>query len=493
MAVDAKHPDYAFWDPIWKQMRATELGEEAVKEQKEIWLPKPDGFTAQLDQGRRMYDAYLARAQFPDIIQPTLQGMVGVIHRVEAQIEGLEEGSPLAYLWERCTKDDRVPLEVFHRRITAEILLMGRYEILVDVSSEGDGQPYFVGYNTEQLTNWSDNDLSLFVLNESRQVQGGEGHDEFEWRDETRHRVLRLVDGVYTQQVYLQDDVNNTGEADLVEPVAQGGKRLEEIPFVVVGPREITTRVIDPPPLKGVSGASLAIFRLDADYRHQLFNSGQETFVIIGGEQGFTPPVLGSGVVITLPEGSDAKYAGPSGVGIASHRTAIIDARQDAVAAGVKLFDTQAKAESGEALRLRAAAQTATLTTISQCSAAALEKALRYAAMFVGQDPNEIIVKPNLRFVDTTIDPAKAESLVRIWQSGAMAKETLYENLQRGEIASSERTFEEEQALIDQEMIDNPMNMADGGAPGGGQMDADGFKMSDKFVEDGADLVLEDK
>lgn len=489
MAVDAKHPDYDFWDPIWKQMRATELGEEAVKKEKETWLPKPDGFTAQSDLGKRMYTAYLTRAQFPDILQPTLQGMVGVIHRVEAQIEGLEKGKPLAYLWERCTKDDRVPLEVFHRRITAEILLMGRYEILVDVSSDGDGQPYFVGYNTEQLTNWSDNDLSLFVLNESRQVQGGEGHDEFEWHDEKRHRVLRLVDGVYTQQVYLDDAENG----ETVEPIAKGAKKIEEIPFVVVGPREITTRVIDPPPLKGVSSASLAIYRLDADYRHQMFNSGQETFVMIGGEAGVTPPVLGSGVIITLPEGSDAKYVSPSGVGIEAHRTAIIDARQDAVAAGVKLFDTQAKAESGEALRLRAAAQTATLTTISQCSAAALEKALRYAALFVGQDPEEIIVKPNLRFVDTTIDPPKAESLVRIWQSGAISKETLYENLQRGEIASSERTFEEEQALIEQEMIDNPM-MAGGGDPAaGGNLDADGFKMSDKLVEDGQDLVLEDK
>ncbi len=449
MSVDAKHPEMSFWEPIWEQMRATEQGEEAVKAKGELWLPKPDGFKFQTDQGSAFYTAYTKRAQFPDIIQPTLQGMVGVIHRMEAKIEGLEEGKPLAYMWERCTRDDRIPLEVFHRRITAEILLMARYGILVDVSSDGDGQPYFVGYRTEQIINWTEYDLDMFVLDESRKVR-----DEFEWKDEKRYRVLHLLEGQYAQELYVDSTEESQG---LLIPVARGGKELEEIPFVVVGPREVTARTIDPPPLKGVSGASLAIYRLDADYRHQMFNSGQETLVLTGIEGDHIPKVVGSGVIIGLPLQADAKYVGPSGVGIAAHRQAIIDARQDAVAAGVKLFDTQAKAESGEALRLRSAAQTATLTTIAQCSAAALEKALRYAALFVGQDPNEIVVKPNLRFVDTALDPVKAASLVTIWQAGGMSKISLIENLQRGDIVSEERTVDEEIELINQEMIDNPL------------------------------------
>lgn len=500
MAVDAKHPEMDFWEPIWKQMRATEMGEEAVKQEKEVWLPKPNGFNYQLDGGAAMYGAYLARAAFPDILQPTLQGMVGVIHRLEAQITGLEEGKPLAYMWERCTLDDRIPLEVFHRRITAEILLMSRYGVLVDVPSKGEdvGKPYFVGYSTEQIINWSENEMSLFVLDESRRVRGGEGYDEFEWRDEKRFRVLRLTDEEkprYSMQLFV-DNVD-VGEEEIF-PVARANGEVQEIPFVVVGPRELTTRGIDPPPLKGVSAASLVIYRLDADYKHQLFNSGQETFVIKGGEADATPKVLGSGVVITLSEEGDAKYVSPTCSGIAAHRTAIIDARQEAVAAGVKLFDQGSKAESGEALRLRSAAQTATLTTISQCSAAALEKALRHAAVFVGQDPNEIVVKPNLRFVDTTLDPQKAMSLVEIWQGGAISKQTLYENLQRGEIASAERTFEEEQEIIDKEMIDNPMlgGGAGGQVPGstpldGEETDPGSLVTTERFVENGDGLEIE--
>ena len=42
--------------------------------------------------------------------------------------------------------------------------------------------------------------------------------------------------------------------------------------------------------------------------------------------------------------------------------------------------------------------------------------------------------------------------LVKLWQDEAISYETLYENLQRGEIASSERDFEEELKIIDEEV-----------------------------------------
>lgn len=457
MAVDSKHPLWELFNPIWTTMRDAEAGEEAVKDKNEEYLPKPSGFNGQADGGSKMYEAYKKRAQFPDILQPTLAGMVGVIHRVDANVTGLEEGKPLAYMWEKCTRDDQLPLEVFHRRITSEILLMGRYSIFTDVPSGDDpnvnwevGLPYFVGYGAEQLINWSEFERDLYVLDESRKVRG---NDEFAWEDEKRFRVLRRKNGAYTVQVFAGEQVETGGP--LISPMARAAKTIQEIPLVVVGPRELSSRIVEQPPLKGVAKASMAIYRLDADYRHQLFNTGQETLFVIGSED--TPKVVGSGVVIGLPIDGSAMYVGPKGIGISAHRQAIMDARQDANAAGVKLFDTQSKAESGEALRLRSSAQTATLTSIAQTSAAALERALRYAAVFVGQDPEEIVVKPNLQFVDTKMSPQEAGELVTVWQSGAISKQTLYENLQKGEIASSERTFEEEQELISQEEVDDPM------------------------------------
>ena len=105
-----------------------------------------------------------------------------------------------------------------------------------------------------------------------------------------------------------------------------------------------------------------------------------------------------------------------------SHRTAILDERENAVANGVKLFDSKKEAESGEALHLRGAAQQASITTVAKASAACLEKALRYAAQFVGQKPDEITVKPNLEFVEQLLDPQKGVYLMQMWQGGASRK-----------------------------------------------------------------------
>lgn len=146
------------------------------------------------------------------------------------------------------------------------------------------------------------------------------------------------------------------------------------------------------------------------------------------------------------------KYVGRAGTGIAAHRTAILDERQNAAQSGARLFNSSESktAESGDALRIRFAAETATLTSIALSSAQGLEKSLRHIAVMIGQSPEAVTVKPNLSFVDATLTPQEAASLVSLWQNGAISYETLYENLQRG-VASAERDFEAELKLIDEE------------------------------------------
>jgi Domain of unknown function (DUF4055) len=135
-----------------------------------------------------------------------------------------------------------------------------------------------------------------------------------------------------------------------------------------------------------VSQAALAEYRLDADYRHQLYMSGQETFVVTGIEKNEAPTILGASVILTFKEGAEASYVSPSCAGIEAHRLAKQDEIEAAAMAGARMFTTaEAPAqESGEAMKLRFAGETATLTSIAQSAAQGLEKALRYAAQFIG-------------------------------------------------------------------------------------------------------------
>ncbi|KKB09396.1 DUF4055 domain-containing protein [Devosia chinhatensis] len=438
--VSTKHPDYIARADQWQLMRNTSGGEGEVKAAGEEYLPQPSGFKAQADGGRALYAAYQKRAQFPEIVHPTIHGMVGVIHRTEAQIEMPEAMMPL---WERATKDG-LPLEALHRRITAELLTTGRYALLADAATEGSDLPWLAGYSGEALINWA-HDRSLFVLDES-----GLKREGFRWEQEQRFRVLELRDGRYQVQTYTGTE-RTAGE--IIEPTGKGNARLTEIPFVVIGARDLSLPP-ELPPLMGVGRSAIALYQLSADYRWQLFMTGQETLVVINGD---APTAVGAGAVIAIQQGDnvgtpDVKYVGPAGTGIGAHRTAIQDERAAAAQAGARLFSSEQKsAESGDALRIRFAAETATLTTIAQSSAQGLERALRHIAVMIGHDPEEVTVKPNLSFIDTSLSPAEAESLVRVWQEGAISYETLYERLQRGEIASAERSAEDELALVDEE------------------------------------------
>lgn len=452
--VDTPHPDYESRAGEWKLMRDAARGETAIKDERELYLPKPSGFAQSGLEGERLYRAYMARAQFSEILTPTISGMVGVIHHREAKIE---MPAPLERLWERSTRDG-LPLEGLHRRITAELLTTGRYALLPDAPREG-GDVYLAGYSAEALINWSDAE-DFFVLDESTRQRDG-----FKWEKVGRWRVLELRDGIYTGQLY--GGAEKLPIEGAYTPRTRGGRQLDFIPLVVIGATDLT---VDPdePPLIGVARAALAEYQLSADYRWQLFMSGQETLFVINAK---APSAVGAGVVVTLQGGDgsppDAKYVGPAGTGIDAHKVAMADQREKAVAMGAKLFDDGRRAaESGEALKIRFASQTATLTSIALASAQGLEKALRHVALLEGLNPDDVTVEANLSFLNARMTAAEAETLVKVWQAGAISYETLYANLQRGDIASQERDADAEHELIDDEQFREPTPPEAGFLPG---------------------------
>ncbi len=101
--------------------------------------------------------------------------------------------------------------------------------------------------------------------------------------------------------------------------------------------------------------------------------------------------------------------------------------------------------------------------TISQASAKALEKVLKFIAVMKGLNPDEITVKANLSFMDSTLTPQEVVDVIKGWQEGGYSYQTMYERLQKGEAVSAERTAEEEQALIDKEMASGEGTLAEAG------------------------------
>lgn len=448
--VDSRHPDYEKAKDNWVVMDDAAEGDLAVKGKDEAYLPMPDGFKKQDDSGAAYYKAYKTRSQFPEITAPSARGMVGMVHRVPAVIN---LPPALEGLRVRATPDG-VSLNDLHERITYEVLMKGRYGLLADMPTDEQAQflgdfsdmPYIAGYKADSIINWS-NQGDFFVLDESglKREEGG-----YEWKDHKQFRELALENGIYVVKVYEGD---NMDQNSTLEPQKALGAKLEEIPFTVVGSTDITPGV-DEIPLLPVARSAIAVYQLYADYRHQLFWSGQATLFIINAPDEL-PKLVGSGVIIGLPEDADAKYVSPDGTTLEAHRKAIEDEYDKAIAAGAKMLATDKRAaESGDAIKRRMISQTASLVTVALNSSKGLEKALKHCAMFVGANPDDVTVDPNLSFIETGLSPEALKALVEAWMSGAISKTTLYENLQRGEIASHDRSFEEEQELIEQDMPD---------------------------------------
>ncbi|MEW4469015.1 DUF4055 domain-containing protein [Parasphingorhabdus sp. JC815] len=417
----------------WQLMRDCMDGENAIKGRAEVYLPMPSGFAGQDDGGVAMYNAYRGRAQFPELLAPSVGAMVGIIHGRELAIEMPSE---MNFLWENADGDN-LPLEAFHRRITRELLVIGGYCVLTDAPKDG-GDPYLVGLRRDKLINW---DVDFWVLDETSNIRKG-----FIWEQLERYRVLQMDGGYFTAQIYQGE----TLQVEEIEVRGRGGEKLPRIPFAVANAMDLSP-TIEAPPLIGVANAAKAIYQLSADYRHQLYMSGQETLVAIDGE---APDMVGAGAVHQMNSGAnnqaDLKYVSPSCIGIEAHKIAMADNREAAVMAGARLFEHTAQgAESGEAKRLRYASETATLVSIAQSSSMLLERALKNAAMIMGLPENNITVEAPTDLMDNTMTPQDLAALFGVYVEGGMSWETYFAAGQKGGIFSPEQTAANEAKLLD--------------------------------------------
>ena len=417
----------------WKRMRDCMDGEAQVKSTGELYLAMPGGFKAQDDAGLGMYQAYKGRAQFPAILAPSISAMIGIIHGREIKIEMPDA---MMFLWENADGVG-LPLEAFHRRITREMLIIGGFAVLAD-APEGGGDPYLVGFPRDLLINW---DHDFWVLDESRDVRDG-----FAWQQMERYRLLTVDNGLYTPFVF-------SGDLEVGEPIVvrgRGGSPLERVPFAVGNAVDLSPRV-EAPPLIGVANAAIAIYQLSADYRHQLYMSGQETLLAVNGD---APTMVGAGAVHQMMGGEgmtpDLRYVSPSCSGIDAHKLAMMDQREAAVMAGARLLEQSAGVqESGEARKLRFASETATLTSIAQSSCMLLEKSLRNIAMIMGLPEDQVIVTPPADLLDQTMSATDFAKLFDVYDKGGLSWESYHAAGQRGGLFSAEVEAEEEYARID--------------------------------------------
>lgn len=484
MGVDSKHPLFSQFVEDWTQMRDTYRGERVVKEAGTKYLPPTrgmilDGMTDPNQIGYQDYTAYKKRAIYPDVVSEAVEALLGVMHHKAPTIELPAALEPMR---EKATTRNE-SLELLLRRINEEQLVTGRVGLLADVIDKGErrDQPYIALYKGEAVINWDEgrsdgievHNLNFISIDET----GPERIDEFEWTEREKYRVLMLSEdespesateaasgedgsssvanlpggtGVYRMGVYREDDSGTSFDPELLVTPQIRGRTLDVIPFVFCNTKDVVAEP-DDPPLIGLSSLALAIYRGEADFRQSLHMQGQDTLVVIGQTSEEKETRVGAGAVIYLPLNGDAKYIGVSSEGLSEQSKALGDDYDRAMKKGGQLLDTVGTGQqSGEALRVRVAARTATLNQIALTGAFALQELLRIIARWVGANPEEVIVTPNLDFVDDRMTGKDLSELMGSKMLGApISLETIHGRME--EQGLTKMTFEEELAAIEAE------------------------------------------
>ena len=403
--VTEKHPRYTDKLPDWRLMRHCYHGERVIKDKGEEYLPYTqnqlaDGARSGLKSvGRRNYEAYKKRARFYNFLREAVHMAIGMMHSQPPEIN-------LPERMQGIRGRSGEPLDVVLRNINTEQLISGRIGVLADIATApelGEDLPYITTYTPERCINWDDGEfqqvpqvLTMGVLDETEAVRET---NDLTWTEKNRYRVVMLrMKGkvpIYMQGVFGDEEFS----PNRMRPITWRGRTLSRLPFIFVNSCDVTS-MIDDPPLLDLANACITLYQSDADYRQNLFMQGQDTLVTIGANFEEDDDVrVGAGSRIDLGINGDAKYIGVTSDGLSEQREAISNLIGMASSMGAQTLDTVSRErESGDSLRIRVAARTADMNHIALTGAQGLEYILKLCAEWMNENPDEVVVKPNLEF-----------------------------------------------------------------------------------------------
>lgn len=447
----------------WQKCRDAIAGEDTVKLRREKYLQKPSG----MDDAD--YQSYLQRAQFFNAAGRTLDGLAGMLGRKPVMYtvpEGMEK-----YLENVDGKGHS--FAQFVNMVCKDVLITGWGSVLVDMPKSGNTlsqldvenkglYAYMVYYKAESCINWDYNidgrkqKLSYAILKEPMKV-----HSVSRYATEVKDywRVLEIDEnGDYRQTLY-NDKIEKIFE---INPKSKRGT-FKELPFSFMSVSDYPQE----PMMLDLINVNMSHFRKSADYENGLHWTGVPTpyergwlpetkYDDKGNEVAQEPMKLGGTQFLYFPPGTEqVGYLEFSGSGLSQLSQAMENDEERMAILGARIIAHEKKGvEAAETAKIHNAAENSVLAEFANNMSYQFEKLLRiYLEWTTGQEilQENVRVSINTDFDVATMSPAELTALVSLWQSGGIAKTTLFKNLKEGEIIDADRTFEDEQTEIDEE------------------------------------------
>ncbi len=402
--------------------------------------------TQMTSEGQAKYNKYLSNAYFLGVTGMTVVGLSGLI---SAKKPMKEIPSLISYM-DLNVNGKGQTLRDFSDEAVKEAfttvwsgVLVARPTTPEGTSRKGEEdqnlRPKLLHYKFESIINWdyevinNVEKLSLLVLKESTTTRDG-----FKIETVDQFRVLELINGVYNQSLYDKD-------AKLIEeakPVIFNGNQSNEIPFYWIKAGTETKAVID-----DLVDCNFEHYNIYADYGSKLHYSSFIIYTENTDNQNASNLVIGNAVKWTGPIDGQFGILQPDG-NADSHRIALQDTelRMSALLASI-LKPRTSGAESAEAKSLDQVTQNTVTASVAITVGDAITKGLNFSSKIMGGSEDAMYL-PNTDYDPTQLNSQLFSVMLAARMSGDMSAETLYENMQQGEIANPDRSFEEEQILI---------------------------------------------
>lgn len=451
MPVNSQHEQYSEMLPLWQRCEDAIEGQSAVHDAGKKYLP------ALKDQTTDDYNAYKLRACFFNASGRTLDGLVGMVFRKPPVIDIPESMQAII--------DDidlaGTSLQTFSNLITREVLMTGRVGLLVEYpvvnaqpknqaeASRQNLRPYVSTYEAETIINWRIarvNNVSqpvMIALTEEYTVTD----DGFDAKCEEQIRVLSLEQG-YVQRIYRKNDKKEWILFEEIIPL-KNGARLDFIPFFLFGAQ---TNSFDEqmPVLLDLVDLNLAHYRVTADYEHGCHFAGLPTAVITGYEARENEKLyIGSATAWVFNNAdADAKFLEFTGQGLGALENNLDRKEKQMAAIGARMLEQQKNGvEAENTLRIRSAGENSVLASIANLISQQLSNVLTFMAEWEGIN-GPVSIQLNTDYIPVSMTAQELTALVASWQGGAISKQTLFNNLQRGEIISGDTNYDDEEELI---------------------------------------------
>jgi len=460
------HPAIARLLPQYILIRDAIAGETAVKAARTTYLPMPDKLDKSPENKAR-YDDYLLRAVFYNVTRRTLSGLVGQVFsknpvvKLRKQLEVIDKnvcGSGVT-LTQQAKKALNLTIGFSRCGLHVDYPTTKTADNESGVVTVADIQanrvrPTINLYSPLEIINWrltedgAEEKLSLVVLLESF-ISSDDG---FEIKTAAQFRVLRLTNGVYTQEIWREPQPTdydgskmvkgkNFQRHEVITPTGPDGKPLDHIPFTFIG-SENNDASPDNPSFYDLASLNLAHYRNSADYEDSCFIVGQPTPVVSGLTEDWLKDVMG-GVVkfgsrggIPLPAGAKAELLQ------ATENTMIKEAMEtkerQMVALGAKLVEQTKVQRTATETKLEATSEGSTLSSATLNVQSAYLWALGEAAMFSGLDASGIDFQLNTDFDIMNMSPEERRQTIEEWQKGAITFEEMRTVLRKAGTATED-------------------------------------------------------